>query len=109
MTHEEKQDKANEICNYFFQNCGAVISKKDYDAVNSILSEVVPEEKLKKYTYSDGLEEMLLSIIDEEKPEAIFVHKTIYNYMFGERDGYRFCGVPIKIINNFDIVEKKKP
>lgn len=33
-------DYANEICNHFFQQCGATIGKKDYDYVNMILSEL---------------------------------------------------------------------
>ena len=30
-------DYANEICNHFFQQCGATIGKKDYDYVNQVI------------------------------------------------------------------------
>jgi hypothetical protein len=43
-------DYANEICNHFFQQCGATIGKKDYDYVVMILNEITKpfSEKLKK-------------------------------------------------------------
>jgi len=34
------EDYANEICNYFFKNCGAIIGKKDYDYVTETIKKI---------------------------------------------------------------------
>lgn len=45
-------DYANEICNHFFQQCGATIGKKDYDYVNLMLEQFVKpySEEIKRLT-----------------------------------------------------------